>query len=202
MRSSFDARGGETDDCVAGLLAGLFEFPAVDLPTDSDSTPSSRSKVLHKLLNALLVSPIPSPSSPSGILKSTSDLSSITQVYSHQIRLYHILRVVLSSPSLPELATSNKAQKAGESVVGRGKWVDEASVAGANIGGAVGKVWEVRMGGGVGPGPKKRKAPVKKVVRKESESEEEAQEISSSEEDKVVVKRKKRVIVISSDEDD
>ena len=100
---------------------------------------------------------------------------------------------------MPELATSAKAQKAGESVVGRGKWVDEASVAGANIGGAVGKVWEVRMGGGVGPGPKKRRAPAKKVVRQESESEE--AKSSSSEEEKVVVKRKKRVIVISSDEE-
>ncbi|KAK4705882.1 A/G-specific adenine glycosylase, partial [Phenoliferia sp. Uapishka_3] len=143
-----------------GLLAGLFEFPAIDLPPTSSSTPATRRTGLHDLLNSLLSTPLPSfgasKSNTSDILtiKSTKELGAITQVYSHQTRLYHILSVVISSPSRPPLAPTpgKDSGKSLMSLAGRGKWVDEADVAGSNIGGAVGKIWEVRQSGinGVG----------------------------------------------------
>ncbi|KAL8277243.1 hypothetical protein RQP46_010312 [Phenoliferia psychrophenolica] len=146
-----------------GLLAGLFEFPAVDLPPSADdSTPSFRRAQLSSLLSTLLTSPLPplkpspTPSSSSSTISilSTTDLGAITQVYSHQTRLYHILRVVLSSPSPPSLSTSSSTtpDKSLQSLAGRAKWIDEADVKGSNIGGAVGKVWEVRQSGKSGLG--------------------------------------------------
>ncbi|MCZ6910287.1 MAG: hypothetical protein O7C56_04740, partial [Rickettsia endosymbiont of Ixodes persulcatus] len=120
-----------------------------------------RSELLS-LLSTLLAFPLPSlkpspsPSSPSTLsVLSTTDLGAITQVYSHQTRLYHILRVVLSSSSLPTLLTSTSSvtlDKSLKSLAGRAKWVDEADVKGSNIGGAVGKVWEVRQSGKNGLG--------------------------------------------------
>ncbi|GAA5828933.1 hypothetical protein JCM3766R1_003871 [Sporobolomyces carnicolor] len=111
-----------------GLLAGLLEFPSVDLPPSIESTPSGRSKHLASLLDSLLSLPANFRlSKPAGV---TSDESThrendgalriesldrldtpVVHVYSHIIRTYHVLHVVLTSPSLPKL-------KAGKAVNG------------------------------------------------------------------------------------
>ncbi|GAA5910346.1 hypothetical protein JCM5296_000564 [Sporobolomyces johnsonii] len=151
-----------------GLLAGLFEFPAVDLPASPSpsSTPKSRARLLNALLPTLLDVPEPSIlSSPSPDIDrnkltvlSRTPLPPVTHVYSHMIRTYHAERVVLTSPSLPSFvaapSAANKSSKSSkskddevtlvQSLPGRGKWVDAEQVKGENIGGAVGKVWEER----------------------------------------------------------
>ncbi|BGP40808.1 hypothetical protein JCM10450v2_004811 [Rhodotorula kratochvilovae] len=144
-----------------GLLAGLYEFPAVDLPPSTTSTTSSRAAHLTALLPTLLDLPsslfssspaAPSPSSPSAPhILSRTPLPPATQIYSHLTRTYHAERLVLVSPSPPALlpAPKGKASAAGtdtvvQSLPGRAKWVRAADVPTANIGGAVGKVWEER----------------------------------------------------------
>ncbi|BGP08753.1 Adenine DNA glycosylase [Rhodotorula toruloides] len=143
-----------------GLLAGLYEFPAVDLPASTaPSTPKARSKYLDKLLHTLLdisSSTTFSPSSPEDAdssdlrIMSRSTLPPVTHVYSHMNRTYHSERLVISSPSFPSLRKASPASPAKkddlvQSLPCRGKWVDAADVEGENVGGAVGKVWEERQ---------------------------------------------------------
>ncbi|GAA5924029.1 hypothetical protein JCM3775_005577 [Rhodotorula graminis] len=157
-----------------GLLAGLNEFPAIDLAPDSPlPSPKARTKLLNSLLATLLDLPpstlSPStdspPSSPSTTSTSTPRILSrtalppVTQIYSHLVRTHHAERLVLCSSSPPALrpALSAKeaaraAKKAGadddalvQSLAGRAKWVDAAEVPTANIGGAVAKVWVERL---------------------------------------------------------
>ncbi|KAM0752742.1 DNA glycosylase [Meredithblackwellia eburnea MCA 4105] len=151
-----------------GLLAGLFEFPSIDLDPSENSTPKSRNAQLQELLDSLLVDTLPSISptstttngksqskNPSPIrIISTTSLGAITQIYSHQTRLYHILRVIITSPTLPALSPSSKSSTSVSttSIPGRGKWVPESDVKGSNVGGAIGKVWDVRMSGKAGVG--------------------------------------------------
>ncbi|GAA5905812.1 A/G-specific adenine glycosylase [Sporobolomyces salmoneus] len=100
-----------------GLLAGLLEFPSVDLPPSSESTPSTRSKHLTSLLQTLL--PLSSSFLLSASTSSPTDADDelkiksfksveppVVHVYSHIIRTYHILHLVLTSPSLPKLRSS------------------------------------------------------------------------------------------------
>ena len=208
-----------------GLLAGLFEFPAIDLPASSDdSTPSSRRAQLHTLLSSLLSSPLPplklssSPSPTSLSIASTADLGAITQVYSHQTRLYHILHVVLSSPTPPTLnpKSSPTPDKSLHSLAGRGNWVDEKDVASSNVGGAVGKVWAIRQSGQAGQGKlsgKPRgvaggKPPVTKGKRakvEEKRTREDDEFIAGSDEEIEVersVRRKKRVSFVEVEKGD
>ncbi|BGP32748.1 hypothetical protein JCM10296v2_004532 [Rhodotorula toruloides] len=143
-----------------GLLAGLYEFPAVDLPASTaPSTAKARSKYLDKLLHTLL----DIPSSTTFSLSSFEDVESsdlrslyrstlppVTHVYSHMNRTYHSERLVITSPSLPVLRKASSASPAKkddlvQSLPGRGKWVDATDVEGENVGGAVGKVWEERQ---------------------------------------------------------
>ncbi|KWU41321.1 DNA glycosylase [Rhodotorula sp. JG-1b] len=154
-----------------GLLAGLFEFPAIDLaPEDSPLKASARSLRLDKLVrslidtsNCLLRSP---EDANDGALVSRTSLPTVTQVYSHITRTYLAERVVLSSPSLPPLRPAAKRAPADSAAVvqsraGAAKWVPTSQVASANIGGAVGKIWDERNsvvrggGGGGGCGGKK-----------------------------------------------
>ena len=154
-----------------GLLAGLFEFPAIDLaPEDSPLKASARSLRLDKLVrslidtsNCLLRSP---EDANDGALVSRTSLPTVTQVYSHITRTYLAERVVLSSPSLPPLRPASKRAPADSAAVvqsraGAAKWVPTSQVASANVGGAVGKIWDERNsvvrggGGGGGCGGKK-----------------------------------------------
>ncbi|CEQ41390.1 SPOSA6832_03081 [Sporobolomyces salmonicolor] len=182
-----------------GLLAGLFEFPAVDLPASpsAPSSPKSRAKLLNSLLPTLLDVPDPSIlSSPSsGIdgnkltLLSRIPLPPVTHVYSHMIRTYHAERVVFTSPALPALLPASSAKRSSksgtgskdekatlvQSLPGRGKWVDAEEVKGENIGGAVGKVWEEReaaVSGKARVGGKKGASGSAKGKKKEKEKEE------------------------------
>ncbi|GAA5971129.1 hypothetical protein JCM11641_004156 [Rhodosporidiobolus odoratus] len=172
-----------------GLLAGLYEFPAVDSPPSSGaSTAKTRNKYLDALLPTLIDIPdlADSLSSSSSTFTSSSfstssvsilsrtQLPTVTHVYSHMVRTYHPIRVVLTSTTPPALhsalasssSSSTDSAKAKvqkkkqtraeaededakgsvvQSLPGRGKWVDAHGVEGANIGGAVGKVWEERQ---------------------------------------------------------
>lgn len=125
-------------------------------PSDALSTSASRRKLLRALVAQLVAEPIDFDSSadakPQRIrAASTKDLPVVTQVYSHQIRTYSAIRLVLESDSLPRLRMDSRLERAStdedalvQSLVGRGKWVDEIDVAGANTGGAVGKIWDER----------------------------------------------------------
>lgn len=92
------------------------------------------------------------------------ELPAVVQVYSHITRTYLSERVVLTSQTLPALCrAASTEQPSGsaavvQSRVGAAKWVPAGEVAEANVGGAVGKIWEERVnlvrGTGV-PGGKK-----------------------------------------------
>ncbi|GAA6051115.1 hypothetical protein JCM3770_004722 [Rhodotorula araucariae] len=177
-----------------GLLAGLYEFPAVDLPPATASTPASRTAHLTTLLPTLLdlpsslfsTSPSPSPadsSAPRTVLRAA--LPPVTQIYSHITRTYHAERLVLSSPSPPTLLPApagepedGEGATLSQSLPGRAKWVAAADVPTANIGGAVAKVWDERgravRGDGAprarrekGNGGKGQRAPTKKSAEVE-----------------------------------
>ncbi|GAA6007004.1 A/G-specific adenine glycosylase [Rhodotorula paludigena] len=163
-----------------GLLAGLYEFPAVDLPPEeaSSSTSSSRTKHLNSLLTTLLEIPSSTFRSSDQTSSSTSTprvisrktLPEVVHVYSHITRTYLSERIVLVSPSPPALrpAASPSPSKKGDdgkaplvqSLAGRAKWVHAEDVPTNNIGGAVGKIWEERervekrLPGGGGKGKK------------------------------------------------
>jgi A/G-specific adenine glycosylase len=106
--------------------------------------------MIHNLLSALLYDEFPfPPSSPAAFITidSSTELAPITHVYSHVVRTYHPLRIIITSPSLPRLASapaSNDKSELVQSLPGRCRWIDESEVEGANTGGAVGKVWEER----------------------------------------------------------
>ena len=167
-----------------GLLAGLFEFPAVDLPPAEElSDASSRRRCLEKMVVSLLAERLPAfqppnpdaavdSASPNLRVVSVSDLGAITQVYSHQKRDYYILRVVLASPALPVLAPvrtrAPKETDLVQSQPGRAKWVDAGALESANLGGAMLKVLEVRNQGGKGKPVAKRAVGGGKAVRKEA----------------------------------
>ncbi|GAA6043599.1 hypothetical protein JCM8097_008279 [Rhodosporidiobolus ruineniae] len=184
-----------------GLLAGLYEFPAVDLPPSDDPSTAFAGK---KHLTALLSSLLSSPSLPAAVSSSSSDetgkhplilvsrtaLPVVSHTYSHMIRTYHPERLVLSSPSSsgpPALHTADSAPRPkgadkdlARSRPGFGKWVDASAVEGQNLGGAVGKVWEERQavvsgkGGGSsgGGGAKKgKKAPSAAAAKGKKEKE-------------------------------
>ncbi|KAI5476621.1 A/G-specific adenine glycosylase [Pseudohyphozyma bogoriensis] len=200
-----------------GLLAGLWEFPALDLPTTSPSTPASRSRSLQSHLSSLIptlppLTPSSSPPTTSPTLTSTSSLGSVLQVYSHQKRLYHITRLIFSSPCPPILSST---------LTTKAKWVDATQVEDTVTGGAAGKCWAVRNGkkpegfgvllsnlGKGGPGKKAAAGGTKKANggtakrrRKDRSSEEEAEEsddgwlVSDDEEVEVVRKKAKKTAV-------
>lgn len=151
------------------MLAGLFEFPAIDLaPEDSPLKGSARSLRLDKLVRSLIDTSdclLRSPEDANdGALVSRTSLPTVTQVYSHITRTYLAERVVLSSPSLPPLRPASKRAPADSAAVvqsraGAAKWIPASQVASANVGGAVGKIWDERnsvvRGGDGGGGGKK-----------------------------------------------
>lgn len=147
-------------EAALGLLAGLFEFPAVDLPPPpaKEFTSLARAKVLQGLLSTLLINVVPSISDATSkatisgdevSVETSTDLGAILQVYSHQKRIYHIRHIVITSTSLPSLAPTMKLSSTSktpmvQSLPGRGKWIDFGdAVDGSNLGGAMIKVWDI-----------------------------------------------------------
>ncbi|GAA6063376.1 hypothetical protein JCM10212_000315 [Sporobolomyces blumeae] len=180
-----------------GLLAGLFEFPSVDLPPSADpSTSTARTRHVLALLRSLIVLPpdfgFSVPPTPTldadeaqnrvGVTELDTEFEPVVHVYSHIVRTYHPIRVVLTSPTLPKLRkpprsvdsgarSSGKAKKSKrremdddddepdesgglvQSVAGQGKWLNFVEVEGESLGGAMKKIWDVRVNGAVkGPG--------------------------------------------------
>ncbi|KAM0786380.1 hypothetical protein ACM66B_001848 [Microbotryomycetes sp. NB124-2] len=139
-----------------GLLAGLYEFPAVDIPpSDELSTSKTRVDLLNNVVSTLLASKLrlengftSSEENNNKIaVRSIVELEPVKQVYSHQIRTYLVIKVVIESNRLPKLATPSIKSTSSDAKaygVGRCKWVDEKDVANANTGGAVGKIWDER----------------------------------------------------------
>lgn len=113
-RARWPRLGALTPRRCAGLLAGLYEFPAVDLPPSSSlPPPQARTKLLDALLSSLLDLPrgtlspstttSPSSASTAPRILSRTPLPPVTQVYSHLNRTYHPERLVLCSASPPAL---------------------------------------------------------------------------------------------------
>ncbi|KAK4052013.1 hypothetical protein OIO90_004543 [Microbotryomycetes sp. JL221] len=133
-----------------GLLAGLYEFPSIDLtPSEVLSTPKQRRKELNKVLATLLKEPVnldqKAETSPHGlVIRSVVELQPIKQVYSHQIRTYWSTKVVVESNDLPKLCSPSSSANVEAYGVGRCKWIGEEDVANSNTGGAVGKIWDER----------------------------------------------------------
>ena len=201
---------------IAGLLAGLFEFPSVDLSSDSDpTTPTSRRQILTKLISSLFIDKIPSfkelsttkrASEPESIeINQNRDLGSILQVYSHQRRVYHILHIVISSATLPRLAPSStkSAGTTTQSIPGRGKFVNRDEVDSSNISGAGFKVWDVIKSGVRGDASEKKASAAAKKGKKKVESEVEMEsdaELDESEEEQPRSRTLKRVEVDDKEE--
>jgi len=131
----------------SGLLAGLWEFPAVDLPTENTSTNSSRSRASADLVSSLFESPSRlvfesaahphrRSSSPSIRVAESAHLGAVDHVFSHQKRRYHVQRVVLRSATLPPLSSG----------ISRARWIEEGKVVEANVGNVVKKIWALVEG--------------------------------------------------------
>ncbi|SDA01482.1 BZ3500_MvSof-1268-A1-R1_Chr10-1g02710 [Microbotryum saponariae] len=165
-----------------GLLAGLFEFPSIDLPPSSEaSTSTSRRKLLQRLLQTLILDSLPFNASSSSTstspltIKQNDPLPPAVQVYSHMIRTYHPIRIVVTSaqrPRLVEVEPKSKMSKKPprkkkngascssdeddddedsttteliQSIPGRSRWIVASEVENANTGGASDKIWGMRM---------------------------------------------------------
>ncbi|KDE05481.1 hypothetical protein MVLG_04170 [Microbotryum lychnidis-dioicae p1A1 Lamole] len=104
-----------------GLLAGLFEFPSIDLsPSSEASTSTLRCKLLQRLLQTLIIDSLPFNASSSSTstspltIKQNDPLPPAVQVYSHMIRTYHPIRIVITSahrPRLVEVESKSKITK-------------------------------------------------------------------------------------------
>ncbi|GAA5853736.1 hypothetical protein JCM5353_003452 [Sporobolomyces roseus] len=163
-----------------GLLAGLFEFPSIDLPPTSTSTSTGLSKSDRTLLLSFLRTLIKLPKNVTFTPSTTTlndsisvitskEFEPVIHVYSHIIRTYKTIRIVLSSNQLPTLLPSSststkkpvkkskKKQDESESeeeeemiksLPGSGKWINLEKVESESLGGAFKKIWEVRQGRG------------------------------------------------------
>ncbi|GAA5936490.1 A/G-specific adenine glycosylase [Sporobolomyces koalae] len=148
-----------------GLLAGLLEFPSVDLPPNEDalSTKGLRSKHIVNLLKTLLALPSDfklnatseeAAASRAVKVQEQTTFEPVVHVYSHIIRTYHTVHIVLSSDDAPALLAPtrgttevklDKKDQLVQSQAGTGKWIDASKVAGESLGGAMKKVWELRQ---------------------------------------------------------
>lgn len=203
---------------MPGLLAGLPEFPSIDLPPSELSTSASRLRSITSLLSTLISPSLPSLSAPPSNtptsklrIKQFKDLGEQKGIYSGQTRTYHILHLVLTSLDIPSLRSSSSSTptlKLGQSLAGRGKWVGEGKVEKEGVNGIVAKIWGVRCGDIliIKSGTFKRSLPAqkgegkeklgtkgkgkarKKMDEYETEEEEEAEESESEESEEDKVK--------------
>ena len=108
---------------ILGLLAGLFEPPTT--PVDVESTSQTRFDAAVATISRLLDL---DQSQLSAMIVSKGDHGSIPHIFSHINMTYHIIRIVITSPLLPDSK--------------HGFWLDMEGVEKANIGTGVKKVWK------------------------------------------------------------
>jgi A/G-specific adenine glycosylase len=132
-----------------GLLAGQWEFPAIDLPPGEESTPASRGMAIGKRLGALFGREAAAAMSGDG---KVTERPIVRHVFSHQIRHY-IPDAVLSATAAPAKPKD-----------GRAKWMKRSEVDGLHLGKAMRLVWADHVAGEVRTTGKKATAKRKVVA--------------------------------------
>ncbi|MBW0488607.1 hypothetical protein O181_028322 [Austropuccinia psidii MF-1] len=137
-----------------GLLAGLWEFPSVDLSQSNDSTKRSRLAQIDTLLHETLTSSFPPlttlsltnhnasiPNEPDIKVKELQqDLPDIQHIFSHMKVTYKPIKITLCSTELPRLNHQDSNTKAIQSH--HVKWIPSSLVMTSNIGNPHKKVWK------------------------------------------------------------
>ena len=188
--------------CRAGLLAGMHEFPSVDLEK-CETTEGERKKALCKLLTKSLSLSKPFKfdlgDSANGLtVKAIRDCSTLRHRFSHIVRDYMPINCLIESSQLPKLSA--------------GSWFAASQIGTANIPTAVKNIWLDFSGDKPAKtSPQKRARPsegkvssikrIKTAVVVTAVDPEVLAELSEAEEEVSVVKRKKRVIAIDEDDE-
>ncbi|KAL7410557.1 DNA glycosylase [Mrakia frigida] len=128
-----------------GLLAGLYEFPSLTLPSSdsSDSSPPPLpSPLLTPFLKKLLSPSLPPGTKLSHLTHSHTPHASVPHLFSHIAMTYHVSHLVLFAPD----GSSGSPPE-----VERGVWLSgKEEVEGSSMGTGGKKCWEVIWGGGKG----------------------------------------------------
>ncbi|KAH8835960.1 DNA glycosylase [Flagelloscypha sp. PMI_526] len=103
-----------------GLLAGLFEFPALPNATGKEKMKDVPSKLLPSLIDFR-----------PAMIKSAHELGDVLHLFSHIRKVYRAQHVLLESETLPAVKIAGC------------KWVKWDEVGKANIGTGIGKVWKL-----------------------------------------------------------
>ncbi|POW19333.1 hypothetical protein PSHT_04801 [Puccinia striiformis] len=121
-----------------GLLAGLWEFPSIDLPESNNSTINGRQKVLESLLIKTIVG-YPDQIVEGERMIQKSSLPDIEHIFSHLRITYKPSVLVFHSPAPPSLhnpSPSDRPAKSGQAI-----WSPCSNILNANLGNPHKKVW-------------------------------------------------------------
>lgn len=130
-----------------GLLAGQFEFPAVDLPVDVDSTSETRVAAMRKRLIALL-------GRDEEVLKAKAvERPIVRHIFSHQIRHYIADAVIISLDAAPKVKEP------------RAKWIRRDKIDALHLGKAMKLMWADHVAGDVRKPGKKAAVKAAKAVK-------------------------------------
>ncbi|PLW22330.1 hypothetical protein PCASD_11178 [Puccinia coronata f. sp. avenae] len=128
-----------------GLLAGLWEFPSVDLATSNDSTVDSRRKMSEKLLKKTIEGYSDFVQEGKGAQVWREPISEIEHIFSHIRMTYKSTVVLILSPSPPPLLNPSSCSSAtttlSDAVSGQSVWYPSAHILNANIGNPHKKIW-------------------------------------------------------------
>lgn len=141
-------------------MAGLWEFPSVDLPVPNSLTSEVRLHSIATFLEDIFLEPLPPLLLPSIESKNKihiprhsdttvdqldSDLESIHHVFSHLKVEYKPARIIISSPNPPVLKNpceaSRKGKESQSAEGGQARWTMSSSINKSNIGNAHKKIW-------------------------------------------------------------
>ncbi|KAG0147977.1 hypothetical protein CROQUDRAFT_655578 [Cronartium quercuum f. sp. fusiforme G11] len=148
-----------------GLLAGLWEFPAIDLPVPNNLTSTARLGSITTFLKDILSKPLPSllPSpinhrkkcptfttndvSELKIDQFDTELDSIHHVFSHLKVEYKPAWIIISSVRPPLLKNPSgnatlKSKGGRPTIVGEAQWIPTSELMKSNIGNAHKKIWD------------------------------------------------------------
>lgn len=142
-----------------GLLAGLWEFPSIDLPETNDSTSQVRLNGLKGLLSETIAGLIPSPVDSLEIngrltnsnheamgsmsLRWADDLADVEHVFSHLRVTYKPMMLLIRSSTLPSLRNPKPTAQDFDLTArsGQSTWIPCSQIMKSNIGNPHKKVW-------------------------------------------------------------
>lgn len=143
---------------ASGLLAGLWEFPSIELDVPNKLTTTSLLPLLAEYLGGILLEPLPLLASSSGGRQKKKnrrssgstkidgvdvDLDSVHHVFSHLKVEYKPIFISISCPTPPLLIHSSAAsdhEQTGNTPT-QAKWIPSSQIEKFNFGNATKKIW-------------------------------------------------------------